>query len=119
MGIFSKTEPEQQIDSLKKEVKQQQEVINELNEVNATLQDKIEELEMQIENGNKSLPTEKKPVLPGKTFKVNGEEHVFIVPQFTNPLDGNLKISAEEALTDPELLKYIVEHDCGLTKKLS
>src|SRR6185437_720078 len=93
--------PEEKIADLEAQLKKAEETLVELNEINAQLESKIEEQELLLtKKDDKSLPAvkeKKKAALPSKSFKVDGEEHVFIVPQFTNPLNGHSVITAEEA----------------------
>ncbi len=112
--------PEEKIADLEAKVKEQEGTIAELNEVNATLESKIEELELLLNKKGDTMPAvkeKKKAVIPSKSFKVDGEEHVFTVPQFTNPLDKHSVITAEEALTSKELLQHLVKNNTGVTKR--
>ena len=117
----SEMTPEEKIIDLEAKVKEQETVINDLNEINAQLESKIEEQELLLsKKDDKSLPTvkeKKKSAIPSKSFKVDGEEHVFTVPQFTNPLNGHSVITAEEALKESALLEHLVKNDCGVTKR--
>ncbi len=113
--------PEEIIADLEAKVKEQEGTIAELNEVNATLESKIEEQEILLAaKGDKAAPAvkeKKKAGIPSKSFKVDGEEHVFTVPQFTNPLDNHSVITAEEALTNKDLLAHLVKNNTGITKR--
>lgn len=111
--------PEEKIAALEETIKQQEETIVELNEVNAQLEKTIEEQELLLgKTGEKSLPVaKKKPVIPSQSFKVDGEEYVFTVPQFTNPLDRHSLITAEEALTNKDLLAHLVKNNTGIAKR--
>lgn len=113
--------PEEQIAVLEAKVKEQEATIAELNEVNAALESKIEEQELLLsKNADKSSPAvkeKKKAGIPSKSFKVDGEEHVFTVPQFTNPLNGHSVITAEEALKESKLLEHLVKNNTGVTKR--
>lgn len=99
--------PEEKIAELQKQ-------LEESNEINFLLQEKIDELEAAPSGKKEEIKT----VLPTKPFKVGNDEYVFTVPKFTNPLEGHSVITAEEALTNEKLLKYLVANDCGVTKKV-
>jgi len=113
--------PEEKIAALEATIKALEINLEELNIVNNQLSDKIEEQEVLLaKKGDKSAPVakeKKKATIPTKSFKVGKEEHVFTVPQFTNPLAGHAVITAEEALTNPELLEHLVKNNCGVTKR--
>lgn len=112
---------EETIVDLEAKLKAAEETVVELNEINAQLESKIEEQELLLsKKDDKSSPAvkeKKKAALPSKSFKVDGEEHVFTVPQFTNPLNGHSVITAEEALKESKLLEHLVKNDCGVTKR--
>jgi len=113
--------PEEKVALLEAKIKEQEAAIVELNEINVQLQNTIEEQEILLsKKGDKSLPAvkeKKKASIPSKSFKVDGEDHVFVVPQFTNPLDGHAVITAEEALTNKDLLEHLVKNNTGITKR--
>lgn len=90
--------------------------MEELNTINNDLIERIEQLEGAMPEAAKEAVAET-VTIPAESFKVGKQSHVFIVPKFTNPLDGHAVITATEALTNPELLKYLVENDCGVTKR--
>lgn len=101
-------------------VKEYEMCIEELNIVNNQLQEKIEEQELLLANKDSNEPAakeKKKPVIPSKSFKVDKEEYVFTIPHFTNPLAGHSVITAEEALTNKELLEYLAKNDTGIIKR--
>ena len=94
------------------ELKQSNMDVNDLNE---KLQAKIAELEEQLEAmaaapGKAPAPVKKKPAVPEKSFKVDKTEYLFTVPQFSH--SGSI-ITAEEALTNKDLLKELVEMGFG------
>lgn len=90
--------------------------LEELNAVNNNLMEKIEEMEAAAGAGKPTAITNQ---IPDKSFKVGKTAYVFTVPQFTNPLDGHSIITAKEALTNKELQEYLVENECGVTKRAS
>lgn len=95
-------------------IKEKDEQINALLQINEDLQRSLEEIE---ETRTPGIPPKKKPaVIPSKSFKVGKGEYVFIVPQFTNPLDGHTIVTAEEALTNKDLLAHLAENETGITK---
>ena len=106
-----------EIKALKTTIKENETNLDELNSVNNDLQNSIDDLERKLGNEDDEVAEEKKAVIPTKSFKVGNETHVFNVPQFTNPLDGGQVITAEEALTNPELLEYLVTNGCGVTNR--
>lgn len=109
---------EEKIAALEAKVKEQQDSLIELNEINVALENKLEEQELLLSKSAVPVVKEKKKsAIPSKSFKVDGEEHVFIVPQFTNPLNGHTVITAEEALKEKDLLDHLVKNDCGVTKR--
>jgi len=86
---------------------------------NEGLQEKLEELEQQLEAtakaGKPIAPVpQPKPQIPTKSFKVEKEEYLFTVPAFH--LDGK-RVLASEALTNPDLLKHLVEIGFGGIKR--
>ena len=100
------------------ELKQSNMDVNDLNE---KLQAKIAELEEQLEAmaaapGKVPAPVKKKPAVPEKSFKVDETEYLFTVPQFSH---GGSIITAEEALTNKDLLKELVEMGFGGIKPKS
>lgn len=110
---------EEKITRLETELAQSQKSLEALNAVNNDLQNTIEEMELASSNSTEIFAKKVAPkvVLPTKSFKVDGVDYVFTVPQFTNPLKSHSTITAEQALTDKELLSYLVSNDCGLTKR--
>lgn len=113
--------PETEIEDLRKQLQQlvsqlkdADASIEELSAVNEALQESIEENDAT----GKEVATKKKKVdIPTKSFKVGKQDYVFTVPQFTNPLAGHAVITAKEALTNDELLKYLIENDCGVAER--
>jgi hypothetical protein len=108
--------------------------------INADLQNRIEELEFKLaQKGVIPVPVEAvKAPIPEKGFKVkfttedlvdpddpkNKRDHsdktgeyVFTIPKFSNPLAGHSVITAEEALTNKELLDHLVKEGFGGIKR--
>lgn len=97
--------------------------------VNSDLQARVEVLELaQASNGVVSKPEAAKPKIPEKSFKVKFEgadkdfgelngEYLFTIPRFTNPLDSNSPVTAEEALTNKDLLQHLVKIGFGGIKR--
>lgn len=113
--------PEEKVASLEATIKDLEANLDELNVVNNQLSEKIEEQEVllakKVDKGSPAVKEKKKATIPTKSFKVGKEEHVFTVPQFTNPLSNHSVITAEEALTNPKLLEHLVNNNCGVTKR--
>ncbi len=105
-----------EVDIANATIKNQQEELEVVNQVNADLQEKLEEMELKaVKSSDKPLAevAKKKLVIPEKTFTVGGEDYRFIIPQFTNPMNKHGQITAEEAMTDQDLLNHLVEINFG------
>ena len=104
--------------SLTEQLSEAETNMEELNTINNDLMEKIEQIEAASPEAAKEAVAGK-ATIPEESFKVGKQSHVFIVPKFTNPLDGHNVITATEALTNKELLEYLVKNDCGVTKRAS
>lgn len=96
------------LDAANKEILSLKQSLADANDLNEKLQESMVDIPAAAE-------VKAKPTIPEKSFKVDKAEYVFTVPQFSVP--GTGKITSAEALTNPALLKDLVEMGFGGIKR--
>lgn len=81
--------------------------VTDLEAINAELSQEVAALSKSSEG----VPRQKEASpLPTKSFKVEGEDYLFVIPQFRDPRDHNKIIKASEAITDKDLCEYLAKN---------
>ena len=117
MGQQKEDTAEQKLALSNKALRDMQTDLDNANQINADLQNHVEELELKLAKRGDVAPKDAVadvPTIPTKSFKHEGEEYVFTAPKFTNPLNGHQHITAEEALHDKDLLAHLVTEKTGV-----